>query len=557
MLISGVADAGYDGWFQVTGNDAGSFSFTVTSTLPTETGAFPVQVIAPVQYQNVSPLTQTGGTAKAYVTDNYTTGDELMISGADQAGYDGCVTVTGTGSDGGGNYFTYAVPSGTPATASGTVRVRLVGSDETQTTYDRLGRTVTTTDQQGVVHTYLYDSAGRQYADDVTTLPAGVDGAVRAIVTGYDDMGRVQTVTSYNTDVVSDWVPGNVVNEVEDAYDGWGNLAQEWQSNSGPVDTSSTPPTPSVQYTYDDGAGATGVAQYVRLSTVTYPSQEVLQYTYGDSGSLSDVLSRVDQIEPDVEPVATPALSSWTVAQTGGGSAAVTGSTFQWQASASTDTATLGATLTRTAVAGATYTLTFAVNIADGGSYELQPELLFAGSDVLQLSPLTITSGGTLTFQYAAGTGGQSIGIEFAFTQASGADVEAFLSDVTLTEGVAAAAYTYLGTGTIASENYEQPQIKLDYSASNFAALDQFGRVLDQFWSSYGATPSTNEEYKYTYDEAGNVLTRTNVNNSALNCAVHLRRHEPADELVSRWGHDADAVLDARLPGQRPERGHV
>jgi hypothetical protein len=42
------------------------------------------------------------------------------------------------------------------------------------------------------------------------------------------------------------------------------------------VDTAGTP---SVQYGYDDGA-AGGVAQYVRLANITYPSGRKLDYNY-------------------------------------------------------------------------------------------------------------------------------------------------------------------------------------------------------------------------------------------------------------------------------------
>ena len=38
-----------------------------------------------------------------------------------------------------------------------------VATDHTSTTYDRLGRTLTTTDQRGVVHTYSYDAAGSPF----------------------------------------------------------------------------------------------------------------------------------------------------------------------------------------------------------------------------------------------------------------------------------------------------------------------------------------------------------------------------------------------------------
>jgi YD repeat-containing protein len=51
------------------------------------------------------------------------------------------------------------------------------GTDQVKTSYDRLGRSVTKTDQRGVQHTYSYDSAGRLLSDAVTVLPVGVDGA--------------------------------------------------------------------------------------------------------------------------------------------------------------------------------------------------------------------------------------------------------------------------------------------------------------------------------------------------------------------------------------------
>ena len=63
--------------------------------------------------------------------------------------------------------------------ATGTITAQKLGADEVRTTYDRLGRTLTTTDQRGVVHTYSYDTAGRLASDAVTTLPSGVDGTVR------------------------------------------------------------------------------------------------------------------------------------------------------------------------------------------------------------------------------------------------------------------------------------------------------------------------------------------------------------------------------------------
>ena len=73
------------------------------------------------------------------------------------------------------------------------------GADHTSTTYDWLGQTTSTTDQRGVVHSYVYDSAGRVSYDTVTSFGSGgVDSAVQSIGTSYDDMGRVKEVTSYS-----------------------------------------------------------------------------------------------------------------------------------------------------------------------------------------------------------------------------------------------------------------------------------------------------------------------------------------------------------------------
>ena len=98
--------------------------------------------------------------------------------------------------------------------------------DHTSTTYDRLGRTTSTTDERGVEHDYTFDTAGRLSADTVnlTGVRSGqnVDDSVLRIGTTYDDMGRVLAVTSY-----SDTAGTAAVNQVVDSYDGWGNLIEE------------------------------------------------------------------------------------------------------------------------------------------------------------------------------------------------------------------------------------------------------------------------------------------------------------------------------------------
>ena len=67
--------------------------------------------------------------------------------------------------------------------------------------------------------------------------------------------------------------------------------------------------------------------------------------------------------------------------------------------------------------------------------------------------------------------------------------------------GQTLAAYSYLGLDTVATEDFQQPKIKLDYSGGNdtYTALDRFGRVRDQIWSDYG-NDTTADGYSYTYE---------------------------------------------------------
>ena len=173
-------------------------------------------------------LTRTGGIATAMVANHgYGT-----ISGSALAGRTrrattvGCKSSTATPTT-----FTFAVPSDTPTTATGNIQVRAFAADQdvTTTDYDRLGRDHSTTDQRGVTHKYTYDSAGR-LSEDAATTPGGWRRTwimrSQAIGTTYDDLGRVQAVTSY-----ADTAETTVVNQVFDEYDGWGNLAREWQAN--------------------------------------------------------------------------------------------------------------------------------------------------------------------------------------------------------------------------------------------------------------------------------------------------------------------------------------
>ena len=137
-------------------------------------------------------------------------------------------------------------------------------------------------DQQETVHAFDFDALGRQTQDRVTALGSGVDDTVRRIATTYDILGRREKITSYDNPTVGS---GSIANEVQFAYDDFGQLVTEYQEHGGAVNTSTSL---KVQYAYEDGTD-----NNVRLTKMTYPDGRELNYSYGSSGSTDDALSRV------------------------------------------------------------------------------------------------------------------------------------------------------------------------------------------------------------------------------------------------------------------------
>jgi RHS repeat-associated protein len=81
--------------------------------------------------------------------------------------------------------------------------------------------------------------------------------------------------------------------------------------------------------------------------------------------------------------------------------------------------------------------------------------------------------------------------------------------------GMVLASYKYLGLGTIVSEDYEQPDVRLEsFFNSVYGGWDRFGRVIDQRWYDYGAT-AERDRFTYGYDRASNRTYRENTVASA------------------------------------------
>lgn len=160
------------------------------------------------------------------------------------------------------------------------------GQTNTETyTYNGLGQTLSKADRNGDSHSYSYDVLGRQTSDSTTTLGAHVDGTVRRLDTAFDTGGRPYLYTSY-----SDTGGTTIVNQVQQVYNGLGQLITEYQSHSGAVNTSTTP---KVQYGYSFVA-TSGGPNHSRLVSMTYPNARVLNYNY--NSGVDDRISRLSSL---------------------------------------------------------------------------------------------------------------------------------------------------------------------------------------------------------------------------------------------------------------------
>ena len=161
-------------------------------------------------------------------------------------------------------------------------------SDKKVYAYNALGNVTSYTDQNQTTHAYTYDVLGRQLTDAATPHsgnPKNVDTRVLRLETAYDSQGNASLFTSY--DAASG---GSVVNQVQDVFNGLGQLTAEYQSHSGAV----TSTTPKVQYAYTEMAGG---ANHSRLKSMTYPSGRVLRYQYVTG--TDDRISRVSYLADD------------------------------------------------------------------------------------------------------------------------------------------------------------------------------------------------------------------------------------------------------------------
>ena len=161
----------------------------------------------------------------------------------------------------------------------------IVASEQQSFGYNFQGDKTTFTDQNGTTHTYNFDVLDRLTADIVTALGSGVDGAVRRLGFSFNDAGLPYQQTSY-----SDTGGNTVVNQVQDAYNGYGQLVTQYQEHSGAVNTATSL---KVQYVYSQPTGA----NFSRMTAMIYPNGRQLDDVY--NSGLDTTISRVSGLSDD------------------------------------------------------------------------------------------------------------------------------------------------------------------------------------------------------------------------------------------------------------------
>lgn len=167
------------------------------------------------------------------------------------------------------------------------------GSDQVKLAYNLDGSIASRTDQNGTVIAFTYTSRRQLEYQSVITVGSGVDDHVRSIGRSYDDLARVEKVTSYQNTSGG----GDIRNEIAWQYNDLGQVTTTWQSHDGAAVTPGSgggSESPKVQYAYDLSASSSVYNDGGRLDHVTYPSGRAIRYHYG--AVVADKVHRVRYI---------------------------------------------------------------------------------------------------------------------------------------------------------------------------------------------------------------------------------------------------------------------
>ena len=154
--------------------------------------------------------------------------------------------------------------------------------------YNRQGELRFSTDQAATKHQYLLDKLGRPTVDKATAFGSNIDSTINAIRAKYDDLGRLEKVTS-NSGYDDEEDQGDIENAVEFAYTTLWQIDKVWQQHDDDTETSGGSESLKTSYSYALSNSAT--KNFSRMTTLTYPNGYQLPYIY--SSGTDDLISRV------------------------------------------------------------------------------------------------------------------------------------------------------------------------------------------------------------------------------------------------------------------------
>ena len=430
----------------------------------------------------------------------------------------------------------------------------LAGNDQTLG-YDWLGEKTSFTDQNGSVHGYNFDVLARLTADIVTTFGSGVNNTVKRLGYSFDTGGRPFQQTSF-----TDTGGTSIVNQVQDVYNGYGQLVDEYQSHLGAVNTSTTP---KVVYGFAQPTGA----NYSRPTSMTYPDGRTVDDLYGGTSAISAIT-----YSGTTATVTTDSANGFAVGSKvtiAGASPSVYDGTFSVASiiSATQFTVTLSTTPTANAsgtdisevasqqvpITAITHSGTTA-SVTTGGTHGLNvgSSITIQGaSDPIYDGTFTVTTIVSSTqFKYTLpGTpAANAVGVDMVAIVSTAATLDGTISRLTgmqdHVDGTILESYQFLGSGTIVQKNRPQPGVDLAYiqqtsgtgdAGDKYTGLDRFGRVDDQNWVNPSTGTST-DNFGYGYDQDSNVLYRNNIVNTSFGELYHTNAAASGDNNTAYDG---------------------
>jgi RHS repeat-associated protein len=158
------------------------------------------------------------------------------------------------------------------------------------------------------------------------------------------------------------------------------------------------------------------------------------------------------------------------------------------------------------------------------------------GENNSRLESMTYPNGRVLNYNYNAGLD----------------DSISRLSSISDNSGVLE-AYTYLGLNTVVERDHPQTGVNLTYISPNgstgdagdqYTGLDRFGRVVEQLWLNTTTNTAT-DDFTYTYDRDGNVLTKSNQLDVAFSEQYSYDGFNQLTSFSRNNGHSQSWALDA------------